>query len=231
MLHTFTQTLKQHKGDLSIGLLLGVLTLATFYACPVYDFSDSKYTLVVSESLLRHRTFALDQVELPRLERKDEGNYVSDGRVYQLEWVGDHLYYYLPPGSSVLSVPYVAIMDLLGFRIINRDGTYNQANEITQQLFLAALLMALLTVVFYLTARLVLPKFWSATIAIGAAFGTQVWSTLWRGLWSDTWGVFLAGLVVFALLATEARKSRLRPVLFGTLLAWTYFVRPTNAIV
>jgi len=230
MLHTFTDTLKQHNRDLLIGVTLFVVTLATFYACPNYDFSDSKYTLVVSETLLKHRSFALDSVDLPRLDRKDEGNYISDGRVYQLEWVGDHLYYYLPPGSSVLSVPYVAVMDRFGFGIVNSDGTYNLANEIAQQVFLAALLMALLTVVFYFTARLVLPKFWSTAIAIGAAFGTQVWSTLSRGLWSDTSGVFLAGLVIWMLLGAEARKFRLRPVVFGTLLAWTYFVRPTNAI-
>ena len=231
MLHTFTHTLKQHQRDVYMGLVILVVALATFYACPNYDFSDSKFTLVVSETLLKHRSFALDRVDLPRLERKDENNYISNGRIYQLEWVGDHLYYYLPPGSSVLSVPYVAIMDLFGFAVINRDGTYNPANEIAQQVFLASLLMALLTVVFYFTARLVLPRFWSATIAIGAAFGTQVWSTLSRGLWSDTWGVFLAGVVIWMLLGSEARKFRLRPVLFGTLLAWTYFVRPTNAIV
>ena len=226
----FVQILKQHKVDICAGVVLFVIAFITFKASPVYDFSDSKYSLLVSESLLKHRSFALDRVALPRLERKDEGNYVSNGRIYQLEWVGDHLFYYLPPGSSVLSVPYVAAMDRFGFGIINPDGTYNQANEIDQQLYLAALLMALLTTIFYLTARLVLPKFWSSVVAIGAAFGTPVWSTMSRGLWSETWGVLLAGVVIWMLLASETGRLRLRPLILGTLLAWTYFVRPTNAI-
>jgi hypothetical protein len=231
MPRTFIKTLKQHKRDVYVGAILFVVSLVTFGASPVYDFSDSRYSLVVTEALLRYRSFALDRVALPRQERKDEGNYVSDGRVYQLEYVGDHLYYYLPPGSSVLSIPYVGLMDLFGLRIINPDGTYNQRHEITQQVALAGLLMAMLTAIFYFTARLVLPKFWSSIVAIGAAFGTQVWSTMSRGLWSDTWGVLLAGVVVWMLLGSATGKFRLRPVLFGTLLAWTYFVRPTNAIV
>lgn len=230
MPRTFIQKLKQHKRDLYVGVTLFVVALATFGSSQNYDFSDSKYSLVVTESLLKHRSFALDGVALPRLERKDEGHYVSNGRIYQLEWVGDHLYYYHPPGSSILSAPYVALMNLFGFRIINPDGTYNLKNEIDQQVYLAGLLMALLTAIFYFTARLVLPKFWSCIVAIGTGFGTQVWSTMSRGLWSDTWGVFLVGVVIWMLLGSETGRSRLRPVLFGTLLAWTYFVRPTNAI-
>ena len=230
MNNTWRQQIDAHKHDFTIGLIILILGFVIFFWSPVYLLSDSQYALVVSESLIRHHSFAVDHFALPRLEPKDNGFYVRDGNIYQLEWAGDHLYYFLPPGGSVLSVPFVGLMDLFGLSAINQDGTYNLANEIKQQTILAALLMALLAVIFYFTGRLVLPKTWSVVVAVGGTAGTQVWSTLSRGLWSDTWGVFLLALIILILFAAALNKARLRPVLLGSLLSWTYFVRPTNAI-
>jgi hypothetical protein len=224
------QTVLKHKTDLALGLIIFGLSFFIYYLSPVYAFSDSKYTLVLSESLVKHRSFTLDRLALTRLPRKDNGNYVSNGRDYQLEWVGERLYLYMPPGSSVLSAPYIASANAFGIYTINGDGSYNLANEIRLQLLLAALLMAVLAGIFYFTSRLLLPRFWSIIIAIGAAFGTQVWSTMSRGLWSDTWGVLLLGAVIWILLAAATNQVRLRPEILATVLAWTYFVRPTNAI-
>lgn len=71
---------------------------------------------------------------------------------------------------------------------------------------------------------------WSLLIAFGHAFGTQIWSTASRALWSDTWGILLLGFVVCMLLAQEAGRYRIRPMLLASLLAWSYFVRPTNSV-
>src|SRR5262249_50521754 len=146
------------------------------------------------------------------------------------EWSHGRLYYYHPPGSSVLSVPYVAVMDLFGFSSINSDGTYNLGNEMELQGILAGLLMALAAVIFYFTARLILPVSWSAVIALSTAFGTPVWSTLSRGVWSDTWGVFLFSIIILLLLADAVGARKVNAIVLATLLAWTYFVRPTNSI-
>lgn len=186
--------------------------------------------MLVTESLLKEGTFTLESHALPRLEHMNRGDYVSDGNIYQLEWVGDHLYYYLPPGSSLLSAPYVALMNLFGVSAVNEDGTYNMEGDLKLQVSLAALLMALLASVAFLTSRLVLPHGWSVTIALGAAWGTQVWSTASRALWSDTWGILLLGVVVWMLVADALGRSPLRPVLLASLLAWMYFVRPTYAV-
>lgn len=218
------------KKDLLVALLIFSAALTAFLLSPNYGFSDSQYTFVVSESLLKHHSFALDHFALPRLEPKDNGNYVRNGHIYQQEWSNGRLYYYHPPGSSVLSVPYVAVMDLFGFSCINPDGTYNPGNEMELQGILAGLLMALTTVVFYFTARLVLPFSWSALIALGAAWATPVWSTLSRGMWSDTWGVFLLSIVILLLVANIIGRAKLNPIVLATVLAWTYFVRPTNSI-
>lgn len=206
------------------------LTLVIFLISRVRQVTDSHYSMVVSQSLLEHRSFTLDAYALPRYPPVRNSNYVEDGAIYQLELVGDHLYYYLPPGTSVLSVPYVALMKVFGVSPTHADGTYNAKGEARIEASLAALLMAALAVIFFYTARLVLPPGWSVAVAFGGALGTQVYSTASRALWSDTWGIFLLGIVVLMLLAAETKRRGLSAVWLATLLAWTYFVRPTYSL-
>ncbi|HEX8922444.1 MAG TPA: hypothetical protein VF766_13305 [Pyrinomonadaceae bacterium] len=227
---SWRQKFAAHRRDALLGLIIFAAALLTFLLSPVHELADSKYSMVVSQSLLKRGSFALDHYALPRMERTSQGDYVMNGDIYQLEWVGDHLYYYLPPGSSVLSVPYVALMNIFGLSAVNEDGTYNLENDLKLQIILAALLMAMLAGIFFFTSRLILPRGWSVILALGGVLGTQVWSTASRVLWSDTWGIFLLGVVVWMLLADAAGKHRLRPVWLASLLAWTYFVRPTYAI-
>jgi len=212
------------QSDLLIGVLIFFITLAIFWLSPNYQIEDSKYSMVVSESLLQHGSFALDDYALPH-----QGQ-IANADGYQIKEINHHLYYFFPPGSSVLSVPFVALLNVRGVSAVNQDGTHNLKGETTIQLGLAALLMATLACVFFYTGRIVLPRGWSLIVALTAALGTQVWSTASRGLWSDTWAIFLLGLIIMMLLAQESGKRRLSPVLLASLLAWMYFVRPTNAI-
>jgi hypothetical protein len=214
----------------SIGGLIFATTLLVFWCSPVHQVSDSKYSMLVSQCLLYHRSFALDHYQVPRLEPFQREDYLMDGDIYQLEIANGHIYYFFPPGSTVLSVPYVALANAYGLNAAFPDGTYNHQGEIDIESGLAAILMAALACIFFYTARLVLPLSWSALIALGGAFGTQVWSTASRAMWSHTWGILLLGIVVYMLLARETGKRELRPVLLTTLLSWMYFVRPSNSI-
>jgi hypothetical protein len=207
-----------------------IVTFLIFWFSPIRQLTDSNYSMLLSESLIHHRTFVLDGYTIPRLKPTWHDNTFKNGEMYQLELVGHHLYYYLPPGSSILSVPYVAWMNAFGVSAANADGSYNPEGETRIEAGLASLLMAALACVLFFTARLLLPVTWSAVIALGAVFGTQVWSTASRALWSDTWAIFLLGASLYILLADATRKRQLNPILLATLLAWTYFVRPTNAI-
>ena len=202
------------------------LTLILFLTARVHQVSDSNYSMLVSESLVKHRSFTLDQYAIPRYEPIWTG-YSRNGPIYQLENVNGHLYYYLPPGSSILSIPYVALLNLFGVSAANADGTYNRRGEVMIEASLASLLMALLACTFFFTARLILPPGWSVLVALGGALGTQVYSTASRALWSETWGIFLLGLVVLLLVANEIGRHRFHPVLLASLLSWSYFVRPT----
>jgi hypothetical protein len=213
-----------------IATAIFALTWLAFTASKVHQVTDSSYSMLLSQSLIEHRTFRLDNYAIPRLKPKNCEYYTCNGEIYQIELASDHLYYHLPPGSSILSVPYVALMKLFGIKPTNADGTYSLRSETKIEKGLAALLMALLAVIFFYIALIRLPPSWSAVVAVGGAFGTQVWSTASRAMWSDTWAIVLLGIVVWMLLSDASGKRKLNPYVLASLLAWTYFIRPTNAV-
>ena len=217
--------------DLLGGLLVFVTTLVVLRASPVHQLADAKFALLTSEQLLEHGSFALD----PRLFREiPPAKPGTPGRIenpfYQLEQVGDRLYYFFPPGTSVLSLPWVALMHARGFTTTDQDRFYNEELEIRMQGGLACLLMTGLATVVFQTSRLLLPFGWSVIIAVGATFGTQVWSTASRALWGDTWGIFILAIAIWLVLRAEVKRGPPRPLLLATFLSWSYFARPTFCI-
>jgi hypothetical protein len=225
-----SRTVGHSRLDVALGLGVFLVVLTIFLFSRVHQLADSNYSMLLSQSLLYHHSFTLDGYNIPRLPPTQQLFHVSNGTLYQLELVDGHIYYFWPPGSSVLSLPFVALMNAAGVSAATADKRYNPDGEVIIQARLAALLMATLACVFYFTSRLVFPPSWSLLLSMGTALGTQIWSTASRALWSDTWGIFLLGFVVLGLVAHELGVYRLRPVLLATLLAWTYFVRPTFAL-
>jgi len=217
--------------DLVAICFIFLTTFTLFWFSPVHQVTDSNYSMVLSDCLLRKQTFRLDSCGIPVLEPKPRDNYLTNGIIYQLEVVGNHIFYFFPVGSSILSVPYVAVASVFGVSPRNPDGSFNWLGEMTLELFLAALLMAVLSSLFFMLSRMLLPFGWSLLIALGESLGTQIWSTASRGLWSHTWSVMLAGVVIYLLMMAELKIRKLPPVLLATLLAWMYFVRPTNSVV
>jgi hypothetical protein len=207
------------RRELLITGLVFILCLWVFRHVPIQQVGgDDRYSMLLSENLLRHRDFTLERYDLPRPD-------------YRLEDIDEHRYYGFPPGTSVLSVPYVALMHLHGESVIRGDGSYDFNQEARLDARLAALLMAAFAAIVYLTARLLLPVRWSLVVTFASAFGTQVFSTMSRAMWSDTWGVFLVGLAVFMMLKAAVRKTPLSLPLLATIEAWAYMVRPTNSLV
>jgi hypothetical protein len=71
-------------------------TLVLFWRSPVYYVSDAMFSLLLSQSLLYHGSFALDRYAIPRLTPTQQAGWISNGTLYQLEVVNDHLYYFFP---------------------------------------------------------------------------------------------------------------------------------------
>ncbi len=219
------------KLELIIAAMIFAVTFLTFWSSRVYQLADSHYSMLLSQSILQHGSFTLDYYAIPPLNPvRRRWGYISNGEIYQLELMGGHIYYYYPPGNSVLSIPYVAVMNALGISAANDDGTYAWQGELRIQRGLAAVLMASLAVLFFFTSRILLSNRWSALIAMGSVLGTQVWSTASRAMWDHTWYIFLLAVVVLMLLAQEAGRRPLNPILTASLLSWMYFVRPTASL-
>lgn len=216
--------------DRATGAFLFFLTSIIFLALPLPHLADSKYSTLLSQSLIHRRTFNLNAYKIPDLVSTQTYNSASNTTVYQIEHAGGHFYHMFPPGGPVLSAPYVALLNLFGISASNPDGSYNNKGEKIIQASLASLLMGALTAIFFFTCRLLLPLDWSVWVALGGALGTQVWSTASRVMWSDTWGIFLLGYAILLLLSDATGKRPLRPVRLATVLAWMYFVRPTYAL-
>lgn len=205
------------RRDLVACALIFLSCFLLFRRAPIRQAGgDDRYSLLLAENLLRHGDFTLERYRLPRPD-------------YRLEDAGKHRYYGFPPGTSVLSVPYVALMHLRGNSVL-RNGVYDLEEEMGLETRLAAMLMAAFAATVYMTARLLLPPAWSLAATVASAFGTQVFSTMSRGLWSDTWGVFLVGLAVFMLLRSAVRRQPPNLPLLATLEVWAYVVRPTNSL-
>jgi len=209
------------------GTIIFLLTGAIFVASPVRVATDSRYSTLVSEALLRQGSLALDpwfpdRAHLP----------------YQVEAVGNHVYSWYPVGGPILATPLVWLLDRVGVSAVGRSGAYEAGGDIIVQGTLAASLMALLASLFLATARAIFSRpsavpaaaRWSWVVALGGALGTQVWSTASRVLWGDTFLVLILGAVVWLLVMHEVGQRRLSAPWLATLLAWGYFVRPTASV-
>lgn len=170
-----SSTAPASRRDWTVAALVFVTTFAVFLASPVHPLGDSHYSLLVSERLLTRGSFALDEYfKLPLDPRLYPGLTDSRGPYpYQIETVGGHQHYYFPVGGPVLSVPFVAGMRAVGVSTITRDDIYNRRGEVGMQAVLASFLMGALAVLFYATARLLLPVGWSLIGALTGVLGTQ----------------------------------------------------------
>lgn len=217
----------------SVALVLFLAAMSVYVASPARRFNDSLYSLVLSESLLTRGTFALDpyfdspltRQEYPGLRRRTDVRPLP----YQIESVNGHLYYFFPPGSSLLSLPAVAVARSFGWSSVP-GGRYDKTADIRLQSWLAAIVCGAIVVCAFFLARRVLPVGLSVVTAVGVGFGSQVWSTASRALWSHTWLILLLLLAVHHLVACRQEGRTPRGLWLGSLLAWSYFVRPTAAV-
>jgi hypothetical protein len=219
-----------------IGLWLFIVTGLVFMLSPVWVLADSNYSMLLSESIIRNHSAHLNAYRFPAPIREDARCVPPlppiplEFQTFQLARVNGNVVYCYPHGTSILSIPFVALMRMFGVSPSTTDGQYNRAGEAVTQRLLAALLMAGLTLVLFRTALLLLGVLPSLFIAGGTAFGTQIWSTASRAMWSHTWLIFLGGLVAYSLLRRETGQRKPGPVILATLFSWMYFTRPTGAI-
>ena len=217
--------------DRIVAAVILIASFAIFRLSQMHPIADSKFQMMFSQHLLRDHSFSLQAPAFASFQsnRPIEQYVRGVDYPYQLERWGDRFYYWFPPGSTILSMPYVALANARGIAAMDKNGIYDPRAETRIQAGLAALLMAGLTAIMYFTARLFLPISWSSLIAAAMALGTTIWSIASRSMWIHTWGIFVLGLVVWLVARAELRRS-LHPVLLATCLSWLYFIRPSFAL-
>jgi hypothetical protein len=216
--------------DFLVSLLLFVGSFLVFVFSPVRSLGETQFTMMFSYNLAHHRSFALDRNDLGIPEHLEMIGNTAKVKSLALEVVNNRVYKYAPPGSSVLSLPFVITAGWFQLKPINDAGIYDPARELLLSSILAALLMAVFAVECFQFCRLLLPLTSSLAITLASIFGTQIWSTASRVVEPDSWSVVLLMLALYLLAASELDKQRFRPVLLGTILSWCYFVHPTSAI-
>jgi hypothetical protein len=204
-----------------IGVVLFVSVAWVFYISPVHYLSDSGFSLLMDEALIHNWTPNMLGFQVPR---GHGGVFINDGYPWNIKIIKGRLLYVYPWGSSLLSLPVVAIFNADGFKIAPHltGYKYDYRKELRMQVIITTGLCALMVWIAFLSARYFLPLKWSLAIALTAAFGTPIWSSASRSLWPATWAVFLMMVAIWILL-----RGSIRPFLLGTVLAWSCLARPT----
>jgi len=204
-----------------VGLLLFLFVAFIYYNASVHYLSDGSYAFLMDEAILHHGTPNMLSYQVPR---GGPPYYINPGGyLWTLEMVRGRLLYVYPWGLALLSVPAVAAFNAIGLSA-GPNGSYSKTNETYMQTIVTTLLSAFAVWLLFDAAASLLSLGWSVTLALSAAFGTQLWSIISRVLWPQTWYLVLVSLAIWLIL-----KSRPQPVLLDTLLAWSVFTRPQGA--
>jgi len=98
--------------------------------------------MLTSESILKHHTLDLKRYGVPIPSPGSSPFHVSPNSPYQLMAIDGRVIYAYPHGTSLLSVPFVALMNVCGLSARNPDGNFSLDGEAQIQRLIAALLMA-----------------------------------------------------------------------------------------
>src|SRR5262249_38137680 len=144
-----------HQSRVFPGVYLWLSAFILFLASPVLQVPDSLYSMLTAESLIQRGSPDLSSFLIPGLEIDLQTH------SYQMVRVNGKVLYGFGHGSSFLSIPFVAVMDLFGVSPATKDSRFNLRGEMLTQKLLAAILSASMVTVFFCTAALMLPLPWS----------------------------------------------------------------------
>jgi hypothetical protein len=213
---------------------LVALVLAAFVVfrlSPNRALADAFYSTLLSWSVLTTGSvhvepFLGDAAAMQRLP----GFVPANGRPYQIEAAGGHLFYWYPPAPSLLAVPLVAGAAVFDVTPLGPDGRYDPLRDMALHGWLGPVVSAAIVGVLFLIAAALLPLPAAATAAGVAALGSPIWSTLSRAMSSNTWHVLLLALVALEMVRAAHEERPIRAALVATLLAWAYLSRPATSI-
>lgn len=196
-----------------LGWLLALAIVAVIATQSTHNTgSDPRGTLLVSQAIAQHGTVKLDSY----------GETLLNSYGYVIQRKGEHFYNYFPLGTALVSTPFVAIANVLGYDMTK--------DEPLIQMALASLAALLIALILYKTARLYLAKT-SSLLLVGLCwFGSALASTVGTALWSHDFAFVFSSAAIFLALRNRQPAGLLTPILIGTSLFLAYLCRPTLAL-
>ena len=114
------EVIRRHPDKLASAAIFAI-ALLVFVKSPVHQMADSRYTMVLTESLMRHGSFDLARYFQPPFDPQTFPHIWPNGYPLNLQAWDGHVYYGGPFGSSILSAPLVIVLHHLGVSSFNAD--------------------------------------------------------------------------------------------------------------
>lgn len=207
----------------SLVAVLSLIAGLVAYRAPVeYSHSDPWGALLTSQAILEHGSIRLDPYS--------DAHVIADLKLAKT--FGEHLYYFHPLGTPLLSLPAVWIANRAGLDM------RSSPDNTRLQLLLSALAVALSVPLIHVLCRFRLGVGLSLASTIVLTFGSAVMSSLGSAWWSAD-PTFLLNMGALILLLADARGSgkgrrllsrTLPAAALGLLLGISYLCRPTAAL-
>lgn len=208
-------TMKMRPAFIIIAMVLVILCLGVFSPITTAG-GDSHGLLLVSQSILKDGDIKID--EYRDYFTKESG----DMHHAWLEY-GDSSYHLFPLGVPILSLPLIAIVNLVGIDV--------QDVDIFLQKGLASFSAVLIFLTTLMIARSFLPFKASIFISFLGFFGTLVSSTVLSGLWSINYEILIVSIIILFLVRLEKGNGAIfHPAVLGLLLFLGFLTRPTFSI-
>ncbi len=186
---------------------------------PLFNWHSDPYgALVVSQNILKNHTLKLEKV-------KDYWK-VKKGRYnYQIGRIGRDFYYSYPIGTPILSLPFVAVGNIIGLDMTKNEKVMQQ----TICMFIAAFLF----VILFLIARFYFSFYLSLIAGLLGFYGTTVGTVVGTGLWNFDFEICFIALATYILLSSIQKEDNKIPspinIGLGLSLFAAYISRPTAA--
>lgn len=216
----------------AILFVIFIIVFTGHFSCKLVTSSDSKWTVFIAMSLIKEGDIDLDEYE-------DIAN--NHYAIYRMD---GHYYSVYPIGVPLMSVPFVYVIDksrtiLFSLfpsyekRVRKREQKTTGELEVTDfyrdvELFIASILIAITSVLMYLTGRCFLNKKYSFLSALIFAFCTSAWSTGSRALWQHGPTMLMLSITLYILLRAKEKPSLIQ---FASIpLMFSCVIRPTNIL-
>lgn len=193
-------------------LILSLVFISVIFSSNRNTESDPRATLLVSESVIKRGTIRLDYYGSEALDRYG----------YAVHKKNDHYYYYFPIGTSLASIPFVAVANAVGLDMISSESSV--------QIVIASLTSIITLLILFKLASLFLNVKNAFLVSSVFWFGTSLSSTAGTALWSHNFATLFALLAIyFSVKPTKLNESP--PwYLIAVFLFSAYLCRPTMAI-